>query len=168
MKKTTFEIQFSRAYSWIIAAIGSVLLLPVFTACTGSAQPAPEDKQIVNLERWYVPAQEVARCGARIRAEEVLVVDLDALDYDAETLERQIGPFRQTTDKPVAVSGEGTSEAVEQRVRKTAAGLGCDIVLLGPVHKEMDYPGDLGMRPGGAKGKKEVSYQLFRMGYRTD
>ena len=168
MKKSTVEFQSSHACSWILAAIGSVFFLPVFTACTGSAQPVAGDNKIVNMERWYVPAHEVSRCGARIREEEVLVVDLDALDYDAELIERQIGPFRQTTDKPVAVSGEGTTEVVDQRVRKTAAGLGCDVVLLGPIHKEMDYPGDLGMMPGGAKGKKEVSYQLFRMGYRTD
>ena len=168
MKKTTIEIQSRRAYPGVMAAIGTVLLLPVFTACTGGGQPAPEDRQIVNMERWYVPANEVPRCGARIPEEEILIVDLDALDYDAEALERQIGPFQQTTDKPVAVSGEGSSEEIERRVRRTAAGLGCDVVLLGPIHKEMEYPGDLGMRPGGAKGKKEVSYQLFRMGFRQE
>lgn len=150
------------------AVILVVSSLPALVSCSASPQPVPQENRIVNADRWYVPEHEVPRCGARIQAEDVQVVDLESLDYGAAALERQLGPFQQVTDRPVAVSGMGSNEEIEQRVRQMAAGKGCDVVLLGPVHTQTEYPGGSGMNPGGKMSKEEVPYQLFRMGYRTD
>ena len=160
------ELRSGRFCVLSVTAIFLVFLLPALTACTASPQAVSEEERIVGKKRTYGSAHEESRCGARIKEEEVLVVDLETLDYDAELLERQVGPFQQTTETPVAVSGKGSGVEVDRRVRRLAAGLGCDVVLLGPVQKEDDYPAGLGMTAGGGGGKRESSYQLFRMGYR--
>lgn len=168
MKILGIEVQSRRLRTLFFAAILLALLPPVLTSCTADAQPAAQEQRIVRADRWYVPEHELPRCGARIQPEDVVVVDLVAIDYDAATLEAQIGAFEQITDKPVAVSSKGSREDVEQRVRLIAAGRGCDVVLLGPVQSETGYGGWGAMSPGTAGGKEEVSYQLLRMGYRTD
>lgn len=136
-------------------------------ACSVDSAPRPDDEQMVRAHKWYLGNHYVPSCGAPIRAEEILVVDLEVSDYDVESLEHTVGEFKQLTDRPVAVSGKGSREDIEQRVLRLAAGKGCDVVLLGPIHTQTEIHGGDGMTAGGAGQKLEVSYQLFRMGIRT-
>lgn len=144
-----------------------VLCLPL-ASCSMNSDPIPEENRIVRADRWYLGDHEVPRCGDRINAESIQMFDVEELDYDAEKLQQEIGPFIQVTERPVAVSGKGSQDQVRQRVKETAAGKGCDVVLLGPVQSQAQFSGGDGIRGGGGARKSEVSYQLFRMGYRTE
>lgn len=138
------------------------------SSCSVKPATAPGDERVVKVNRWNVSAQKIPRCGARIREEEVLVVDLEELDYDADALQREIGSFTQVTEKPLAISAEGSRAEVEQRVQKTAAGSGCDLVLLGPVKTNSVYRGGYPtVNHGSGAHKGESPNQFFRMGYRT-
>jgi hypothetical protein len=153
------------------ACLPNVVCLALCLALSScSVKPAaPEEERIVQVNRWNASAQKIPRCGARIREEEVLVVDLEELDYDADSLQREVGSFTQVTDKPLAISAEGSRVEVEQRVQKTAAGSGCDLVLLGPVKTNTVYLGGYPtVSHGSGAHKGESPYQFFRMGYRAD
>lgn len=160
------ETQIVSSFSRGLKIFGLILLCLSLVSCT--IDPVPEEKKIVHANRFYLKADPNVRCGVPIRMEEILIVDLDQLDRDAESLVQDIGPFIQVTEKPIAVSGSGPREKTEQRVRKVAAERGCDVVLLGPVETRTEIWGGNGISTGSGGGKSEVPYQLFRMGYRTD
>ena len=141
--------------------------LPLVSCSSTSVQSQQENK-IVSADRYHVRLTQVPRCGTRIEEADIRVIHLEDLDYDAERLEREIGPFTQVTEMPVAVSSKGTEREVEQRVRKTAAEKGCDLVLLGPVVTETVIWGGDGINGSGSGGKKEEPFQLFRMGFTPD
>jgi hypothetical protein len=167
MKDPRTSRHFTPSFVRFAAGVFSSWLLLSLAACNVSPETIPEEDRIPRADAWFLGKNQVPRCGPPVREEDILIVDLEALDYDAESLEREVGPFTQVTDSPVAVSGEGSGAEVVQRVLGAAAGQGCDVVLLGPMQTRTEYYGGTAMSPG-PTGKREAPYQLFRMGYRAD
>jgi hypothetical protein len=92
-----------------------------------------------------------AHCGDRITADEVLVVDLEPYsgqeDLLYEKLHEQAGTYSLSTEKPVLVNWVGSKFSIVQRIGKSAATNGCDlVVLLGSVAGE-SRPQTLVSRP---------------------
>lgn len=100
-------------------------------------------------------------CGDRIKAEEVLVIDMESPGGQASL--EQAGPYELLTESLISIESRGSMVNTMKAATDSAASRGCNLLLTGPVVSDSLKTESTGLASSGGSPDRLRKYLLVRM-----
>jgi hypothetical protein len=123
----------------------------------GSANHQDASKAVILKSRRYGGPY----CGDRVKAEEVLVIDLESPEGQASL--EQAGPYELLTEPWISIESKGSMMNTKSAAIDSAASRGCNLLLTGPVVSDSMKTDSTGLASSGGSPDRLQKYLLVRM-----